>query len=291
MEKIRNPKVSVIIPVYNSEKTLKECLISVLNQDYNNYEVILVNNKSTDNTKKIIKEFQKKDKRIIYLFEEKRARGAARYKGELNAKGVIIGMTDSDCVVPNNWISEMIRLIINNKAVAVQGCKHPLIVNYWTKRIQEEKERIIKQRIRDNKVGLLDTANFFIIKDVLKKVGYTNPDIFSGNDTELMARLLLNKYNILYKDFSVGHYHPDNINKVMRKYYKRGQWNTRIIKMYSNDNIFYTTKFTNHITYFFGLCFEFVTLNKNFLFDLVSGISWRIGKLSGCINIKINKNI
>ena len=64
------PKISVIIPVYNGEKTLRQCLNSVLNQTYGNYEIIIVNNNSTDKTKEIIKEFQLKNtfsKRRTYL--------------------------------------------------------------------------------------------------------------------------------------------------------------------------------------------------------------------------------
>ena len=52
---MKNPKVSVTIPVYNGQRTLRHCLSSVLNQTYKNYEVIVVDNNSTDKTKEIIK--------------------------------------------------------------------------------------------------------------------------------------------------------------------------------------------------------------------------------------------
>ena len=61
---LKDPKTSVIIPVYNGEKTLKQCLDSVLNQTYKNYEVIVVDNNSTDKTKEIIKDFQKKNEKV-----------------------------------------------------------------------------------------------------------------------------------------------------------------------------------------------------------------------------------
>ena len=63
---MQNPKVSVIIPVYNGERTLRHFLKSILDQTYKNYEVIVVDNNSTDKTKDIIKEFQTKDNKIKY---------------------------------------------------------------------------------------------------------------------------------------------------------------------------------------------------------------------------------
>ena len=80
-------EVSIIIPVYNGEKTLRQCLSSVLNQTHENYEVIVVDNNSTDRTEELIKEFQDKGRKMEYLFEPQRGRGAARNTGERTAKG------------------------------------------------------------------------------------------------------------------------------------------------------------------------------------------------------------
>jgi len=281
-----NPKVSVIIPVYNGEKTLKECLDSVLNQTYNNYEVILVDNNSTDRTKEIIKGFQQKDKgknkKIKYLFEPKKGRGAARYKGEINARGEIILMTDSDCIVPKNWVKEMTKPIIIGRQVAVQGTKRPIIINYWTEHIQREEERKMLMRVKDKKAGLLDTANFVIKKSVLKDVGYTNPEIFSGNDTELMVRLKIKKYYIYFKRFSVLHYYSDSALKVFKKFLKRGEWNQKIKRMYrSKDKIFHQESILNHLNYVRSIFLELLILHKNFKYDSVSGLAWRLGSIYG----------
>ncbi len=279
---MKNPKVSVIIPVYNGEKTLSQCLASVLSQSYRNYEVILVDNNSTDKTKSIIKEFQKENKKVVYLFEKERKRGAARNTGEKKAKGEIILMTDSDCIVPKNWIKEMIKLIIENKCIAVGGIKKPIKLNYWTKNIQEESERINKERLKDNKIGLLDTANFAIKKSVLKKIGYTNPGLFSGNDIELMSRLKAKGYPICFQKFSVLHYHPDTFLKVFKKYFKRAEWYYKIRKMHSaNKNLFSDSNKHYHLCYLSGLVAELLTLKKRFLYDFTTGVAWRLGTFYG----------
>jgi len=281
---MKSPKVSIIIPVYNGEKTLRECLDSVLNQTHKNYEVIAVDNNSIDKTKDIIKEFQKKNKKIRYLFEPKIGRGAARHKGEINAKSGIILITDSDCIVSKTWIKEMTKPIIKDKQIAVQGIKKPIVINYWTKHIQKEEEKLMRIRIKDKKIGLLDTANFAIKKSVLKDVGYTNPHLIYGEDTELMIKLKIKGYDIYFKKFPVLHYHPDTFSKVFKKFFKRGEWNQRIKKIYKSEKeIFPDESLFNHFSYLCGISLELLTFRKNFKYDFVTGIAWRAGGFYGWI--------
>ena len=121
-----NPKISIIIPIYNREKTLKPCISSILSQSYKNFELILVDNNSTDSTKEIIQEFQKKDKRIISLLEKEQGIGVARNTGEKHAKGKAILMTDSDCILPRDWIREMTLPLLNKECDGVQGFEKQL---------------------------------------------------------------------------------------------------------------------------------------------------------------------
>lgn len=67
---VMRPLVSVIVPIYNSEKFLAETIESILNQSYRNLEIILINDGSTDNSKQICKEYSTKDKRIVYIEKE-----------------------------------------------------------------------------------------------------------------------------------------------------------------------------------------------------------------------------
>jgi len=275
--KISKIEVSVVIPVFNGEKTLKQCLNSVLNQTYKNYEVIIVDNSSTDRTKEIIKKFEQKDKKIKYFFESRRARGAARYKGEINSQGEIVLMTDSDCIVPDNWIEEMIKPITSKQCIAVQGMLKPAIRNYWTRQYQKEKERIIRDRLTDRKIGLLDTANFAIKKDVLKEIGYSNPNIMVGHDTELEFRLKNYNHNIMFKDIQVFHHHPNTMLKTGGKFFERGKWNEKITPVNKIEKSLFVC--SNTLRFIGGLVFYLVTFNKDFLYYLVSGTAWRLGIL------------
>ena len=91
------PKVSVIIPVYNTEKYLKKCLDSVCNQTLSDIEIICIDDCSTDNSLNILKEYTLKDNRIKLIeFKENKGAAVARNTGIDEAKGEYIGFIDSD---------------------------------------------------------------------------------------------------------------------------------------------------------------------------------------------------
>lgn len=90
------PKFTVIIPVYNVAAYLPKCVNSVLEQDFKQYEVILVDDGSTDESSRICDEFAKQDKRIVVIHEENRGLSAARNIGIENANGEYILFLDSD---------------------------------------------------------------------------------------------------------------------------------------------------------------------------------------------------
>lgn len=90
------PNVSVIIPVYNVEKYLSSCLDSVLNQTYQDFEIICVNDGSTDGSGKILSQYASKDSRIKVLTQTNRGQSVARNKGLDIAKGKYVHFLDSD---------------------------------------------------------------------------------------------------------------------------------------------------------------------------------------------------
>lgn len=89
-------RISVIIPVYNSEKYLEECLDSVVNQTYQNLEIILINDGSTDSSPEICKRYATMDGRIVFLNQENGGEAAARNVGLRAATGELLMFVDSD---------------------------------------------------------------------------------------------------------------------------------------------------------------------------------------------------
>lgn len=99
------PKISVIIPVYNTEKYLAECLDSVLNQTFTDWEAICIDDGSTDNSLEILKEYAKKDKRIKILTQKNQGLSATRNRGIKIATGKYISFIDSDDKIDKNFYS------------------------------------------------------------------------------------------------------------------------------------------------------------------------------------------
>ncbi len=109
------PLLSVVIPVYNVEKYLRECLDSIVNQTYTNLEIIIVNDCSPDNSEEIVLEYQAKDPRIKYIKHEKNlGQGGARNTGIQNATGEWITFVDSDDYIDLDTYQVMMDLIQKN---------------------------------------------------------------------------------------------------------------------------------------------------------------------------------
>ncbi|MGE7663631.1 glycosyltransferase family 2 protein [Peribacillus sp. NPDC097197] len=109
------PKVSVIVPVFNSEKYISRCIESILAQSFSNIELIIVNDGSTDKSEIIIKNFKDKDERIIYFPQINSGPSEARNKGIINSSGEYIVFIDSDDTVDKYYIEVLLDTIVNSK--------------------------------------------------------------------------------------------------------------------------------------------------------------------------------
>lgn len=114
-----NNLVSVIIPSYNRAWCLKNAIDSVLSQSYENYELIVVDDGSTDLTKDILDEYVKKHKNIRVLFQENKGVSAARNNGILNSKGDFISFLDSDDLWEREKLKSQIDFFNENKDIYV----------------------------------------------------------------------------------------------------------------------------------------------------------------------------
>lgn len=107
-------KVSVIVPVYNTEKYIERCLESILNQTYKEIEIIVVNDGSTDNSQEIINLYVKKYENVKSVIQENSRQGAARNNGIKLASGEFIMFVDSDDYIFEDSIETLINIISNN---------------------------------------------------------------------------------------------------------------------------------------------------------------------------------
>ncbi len=281
MKGVEVPKISVIIPVRNREIKLSRCLESVLDQTFGDYEVIVVDNASTDGTRSVIEKFARKDPKVKYVYESVLGIGSARYKGEISSKGEVILMTDSDCEVPPDWIERMSAPVLGGKIPAVQGLKHAIGNHYWPLQVEQDEHRFMRSFFERTGTSTVDTANFCIDRKVLEKVGYTDKTINNLNDTELAARLIQNGYTIALLETSVGHHYPISPFKLARIPFHRGSVHSILSRRYPGNPLFGKQTFKLFFDYLLGLISEVFKMEKTFPYDLVTGISWRLGLLWG----------
>ena len=221
MKKVSNPLISVIIPVYKVEKYLDKCIDSVINQTYNNLEIILVDDGSPDNCPKMCDEYAKKDKRIKVIHKENGGVGSARNKGIEKSTGDYITFVDSDDWIEKEFIHEMLDIANKYKADYVT-------CGYY--RVYENKKEIINGNLEEIVIDskeyvnkLLNVQNGYgfchmklIRKKVIKNVIF-NEKLVVGEDALFNIELCkhINKAVILNK--SLYNYFF-NSNSVVRKY-------------------------------------------------------------------------
>ena len=133
--------LSVIVPVYNVEKYLSDCLNAIINQSYKNLEIILIDDGSTDTSGRICDRYQKKDSRIRVIHKKNEGCSIARNIGIKNARGDLIAFVDADDIID----CQMYEILINNLDMTysdVSACTY--VKEYEINRIQPvEKQKVI----------------------------------------------------------------------------------------------------------------------------------------------------
>lgn len=140
-----NKKISVIVPMYNAEKTIKTCVDSILNQTYSNLEIILVNDGSKDKTEEICNKLTERDSRIKYFYKENGGVSEARNYGLDKASGDFIAFVDSDDYIENNMYEIILEKIDDAEVV---------ICEYF--HIIDNKKNEIDTEIKENTFNKLD---------------------------------------------------------------------------------------------------------------------------------------
>lgn len=140
-------KVSIIMPAYNSEKYIREAINSILKQNFQDFELIIVNDASIDNTLKIAKEFAKKDKRIkVFSHKKNKKRAGALNTGIKKAKGKYISFLDVDDIYFPEKTRKQVEFLDENKDIdLVYGN-----FIYWEEEREEERDAISDKNLLEN---------------------------------------------------------------------------------------------------------------------------------------------
>ncbi len=210
-------KVSVIIPVYNTEKFLRKCLDSVCNQTLQDIEIICINDCSTDGSSEILREYAGKDNRIklIELFENGGA-AKARNIGIDIAHGEYIGFVDSDDFVDLDFYEKLYKKAVETGADAVKGKLYLYDIN--TNKVYLEAWIDINDSVKKNKANFYFTFTTAIYKSSLIKeynIRFLEGLIhFEDPYFTIMAAIHYNKLEVID---DAKYYYINNPNSTSRK--------------------------------------------------------------------------
>ena len=215
-------RLSVIVPVYNTGKYLPKCLDSILNQTIDDFEIIVVNDGSSDNSVDIIKKYVKKYKdKIVFLDKENGGQGSARNLGIKKAKGDYIGFVDSDDFIDKDMYKEMYDVALNNNSDIVI-CN---ISDYYEKN-GDEKDTLLdlKSDVSINDAIIKSIPS--VVNKIYKKELLQNSNIIFNEsiwyeDLPYSMQILVNAKKINFVNKAFYHYfhrvkstmHNENISK------------------------------------------------------------------------------
>jgi chlorobactene glucosyltransferase len=133
-----NPKVSIILPARNEEEFIEKCLDSLIEQDYTNYEIIVIDDSSDDATGKIISEYAKKNTKIIHVEAKTKPEGWmgknwACMEGYKKATGELLLFTDADTVHSRNVISLAVSHLLSFNLDALSAIPKMRVMDFWTR--------------------------------------------------------------------------------------------------------------------------------------------------------------
>ena len=186
LETIQTKKVSVIIPMYNSSKYIKECVQSVLNQTYKNVELIIVDDMSSDNSVEIVEQF--KDDRIKLIKLSKNVGAAlARNKGIDNATGEYICFLDSDDYWVLDKLERQVKFIEENDYAFIYSDYAYLNLDGTTHIAHVPKLITYKQALKNTAIF---TSTVMFNMSYLDKVDIYMPNIKRGQDTATWWQVL-----------------------------------------------------------------------------------------------------
>lgn len=213
-------KISVVILTKNSQKHLNNCINSVVKQKYDNFEVVVVDAKSTDNTEMILLTYKKYcfvPFNIISVPPETSI-GKARQIGVDNSTGDIIAFVDSDVELPHhNWLKNMSEPLSDTNVAGTQTLAKCREKDPWIlKRVHNSFE--YKNRIIDKEhYEIIGTSHLLVKKDLIIKVdGFR--DICSSEDLEVTKAIIDEGYKFLYlPEEKCYHYHVDSFWHYIKK--------------------------------------------------------------------------
>lgn len=229
----KNPLVSVITPAYNAESYLRDTIQSVLNQTYANFEHIIIDDGSTDNTRNIAQSFS--DPRVRYLFQKNSGQSTARNNGIAAAKGKYIAFLDADDFFLPEKLSAQINYLESNPDCDFCYCKiyhffHRKPGKTYYFKMEHPSGYVFRELLKGNFINPLSVV---LRKNILEKHGGFGPDYRWADEQYLWLKLAFQKAKFCYVDKALGYcrLHPESFTNRPQYLQKSQEDYLRILEL------------------------------------------------------------
>lgn len=230
------PTVSVVVPVFNSGKTIAKCLDSLMRLNHPRYEIIIVDDGSTDNTARICRGYNE----ITFVQLPRSGASKARNVAIEMARGKFIAFTDGDCVVEEDWLTQLEKGFTSPEIAGVGGdqkcpeddTKTGTTIHGFLKSVGFVAD-YVKTDAGMKETEHNPTCNGMYRKEVLEEVGGFNEDLWPGEDVELDLKIRRRGYKLIYNPAaSVAHYRPGTYRGFARMLYRYGIAQGYLVRKY-----------------------------------------------------------
>jgi glycosyltransferase involved in cell wall biosynthesis len=215
--------VSIVLPVYNDMDTVDRCLQSLVSQTYSNVEILVVNDGSTDETARILREFSAKDGRIKIINIAHSGTSAAKNKGFESSIGDIIFFAEGDCIYEKDYVKKSIQCLISDKdigGVCVLGGPWANKPTFVTRSINVEKH--LQQHLL--RTGRMKPYYAWVFSRIaLIKAGLYDPSLKQAEDRDLFERVKMAGFKIgLVREIHWRHERNESTWQFARKSFVKG---------------------------------------------------------------------
>jgi glycosyltransferase involved in cell wall biosynthesis len=235
-------KISIIVPMYNASKTFDRCIGSILNQTYKNFELILVNDASTDNTLELAYKCANYDDRVIVIDNPHGGVSKTRNKGLSVATGDYIQFVDADDDIEPNMLEVLLKAALENDADIVScAFNHPSIVNYAGNQIFDMTNVVDQMRFYQCTFACVVPWNKLFKRTVI--TNYFDEEVaFNEDDLFCLANMFNAKRAITISDVLYNYYVPpkasiDETSCINNMAKQENFWETKKTFWYMRNNL------------------------------------------------------
>lgn len=215
-----NPKVNIILPTYNGGEYIKRAIESVLTQSFSDWELIVIDDGSTDNTREILESYIKNEK-IIYIYQKNKGPATAREEGILKSKGLYIAFIDDDDEwIDKNKLKKQVEFLDKNPEYGLVGTRGIIV--------DEDRNRIMNYNVPETDISIRESillknpfiqSSVMVRKDILNKAGlFFAKEFINAEDYNLWLRIgLLGKLFNLVEPMTMYMFREGNTSSNNKK--------------------------------------------------------------------------